>query len=80
MTTKLGIAPLLGALTWLFTWLVVRSATPGRFSAVFFGTWGAIVVAALVFRSTTRPTRTQPSNPSGDGSHHNPATRDDTAY
>lgn len=33
-------------LTWLFTRMIVRSALPGRASAVFFGTWGAVIVAA----------------------------------
>lgn len=35
-------------LTWLFVRLVVRGALPGRGSAVFFGTWGAVVVASCI--------------------------------
>lgn len=36
---------LLTGLTWLFVRMVARGAAPGRGAAVFFGTWGAIVVA-----------------------------------
>lgn len=36
------------ALTWLFVSLVVRAAHPQRAAAVFFGTWGAVTIAALV--------------------------------
>lgn len=39
---------LLVALTWLFVRWVVRGAIPARAAAVFFGTWGAIVIAGLV--------------------------------
>ncbi|WP_309102068.1 hypothetical protein [Microbacterium sp.] len=39
---------LLVGLTWLFVRLVLRSALPGRAAAVFFGTWGAIIIAGWV--------------------------------
>lgn len=39
---------LLSGLTWLFVRLVAGGAAPGRGAAVFFGTWGAIVVAAWI--------------------------------
>ncbi|WP_350352449.1 hypothetical protein ABS642_04820 [Microbacterium sp. A8/3-1] len=35
-------------LTWLFVRMIVRSALPGRAAAVFFGTWGAVIVAAWI--------------------------------
>lgn len=35
-------------LTWLFVRLIVRSAVPGRMAATFFGTWGAVIVAAAI--------------------------------
>lgn len=38
----------LGSLTWLFVRLVSRSVLPGRSAAVFFGTWGAVIVAAWI--------------------------------
>lgn len=43
----LALVILIG-LTWLFVRLVVRGALPGRGSAVFFGTWGAVVVASCI--------------------------------
>ncbi|GAB3599558.1 hypothetical protein [Microbacterium tumbae] len=39
---------LLTAGTWIFVRLVVRSSAPGRGAAVFFGTWGAVIVAAWI--------------------------------
>lgn len=36
------------ALTWLFVRLVVRSALPRRGAAVFFGTWGAVIIASWI--------------------------------
>ncbi|MCS3441463.1 hypothetical protein [Microbacterium phyllosphaerae] len=36
------------ALTWFFVRLVVRSALPKRGSAVFFGTWGAVIIASWI--------------------------------
>lgn len=35
-------------LTWLFVRLVVRGAAPRRGAAVFFGTWGAVIVASWI--------------------------------
>jgi hypothetical protein len=35
-------------LTWLFVRMIVRGARAGRGSAVFFGTWGAVIVAAWI--------------------------------
>lgn len=35
-------------LTWVFVRLIVRSALPRRGAAVFFGTWGAVIVSALI--------------------------------
>jgi hypothetical protein len=35
-------------LTWLFVRMIVRSALPGRAAAVFFGTWGAVIVASWI--------------------------------
>lgn len=42
-----ALAILVGA-TWLFVRMIVRSALPGRAAAVFFGTWGAVIVASWV--------------------------------
>jgi len=39
---------LLVGLTWLFVRMVVRTALPGRAAAVFFGAWGAIIVAGWI--------------------------------
>ncbi|MFJ4252770.1 hypothetical protein [Microbacterium sp. NPDC090003] len=36
----------LSGLTWLFVRLIVRGALPGRGAAVFFGTWGAVMIAS----------------------------------
>lgn len=33
------------AATWLFVRLVARAAAPGKGAAVFFGTWGAVIIA-----------------------------------
>lgn len=38
----------LSGLTWLFSRLVSRAVLPGRSSAVFFGVWGAMIVAAWI--------------------------------
>lgn len=38
----------LAGLTWLFVRMIVRSALPGRAAAVFFGTWGAVIIAAWI--------------------------------
>lgn len=38
----------LTGLTWLFVRMVARGALPGRGAAVFFGTWGAVIVAAAI--------------------------------
>lgn len=35
-------------LTWLFVRMIVRSALPGRAAAVFFGTWGAVIIASWI--------------------------------
>ncbi|WP_223625141.1 hypothetical protein [Microbacterium sp. EST19A] len=37
---------ILVGLTWLFVRMIVRSALPGRAAAVFFGTWGAVILAS----------------------------------
>lgn len=42
------VCVLLVGLTWLFVRLVAGSALPGRGAAVFFGTWGALIVASMV--------------------------------
>lgn len=34
--------------TWIFVALVARASAPGRAAAVFFGTWGAIIIAAWI--------------------------------
>jgi energy-converting hydrogenase Eha subunit A len=39
---------ILAGLTWLFVRMIVRSALPGRAAAVFFGTWGAVIIAAWI--------------------------------
>ena len=39
---------LLVGLTWLFVRLIVASALPGRGAAVFFGTWGALIIASMI--------------------------------
>lgn len=39
---------LLMGLTWIFVRLIVASALPGRGAAVFFGTWGALIVASMI--------------------------------
>ncbi len=36
----------LSGLTWLFVRMIVRGALPGRGAAVFFGTWGAVMIAS----------------------------------
>lgn len=38
----------LSGLTWLFVRLIVRGALPGHGAAVFFGTWGAVIIASAV--------------------------------
>lgn len=38
----------LAGLTWLFVRMIVRSALPGRAAAVFFGTWGAVILASWI--------------------------------
>jgi len=35
------------ALVWLFARMIVRAALPSRGSAVFFGIWGAVIIASL---------------------------------
>ena len=44
----LFVFTLLVGLTWLFVRLIVASALPGRAAAVFFGTWGALIIASMV--------------------------------
>ena len=44
----LVVLALLVGLTWLFVRWVVASALPGKGAAVFFGTWGALIIAAMV--------------------------------
>lgn len=39
---------LLVGLSWLFVRAVLRTALPGRAAAVFFGTWGAIIIAGWI--------------------------------
>ena len=39
---------ILAGLTWLFVRMIVRSALPGRAAAVFFGTWGAVIIASWI--------------------------------
>lgn len=39
---------ILVGLTWLFVRMIVRSALPGRAAAVFFGTWGAVILASWI--------------------------------
>lgn len=39
---------LLVGLTWVFVKMVARAALPQRAAAVFFGTWGALIIAAWI--------------------------------
>lgn len=54
ISVLLAFVLLVGA-TWWFVSLVLRSAIPGRAAAVFFGTWGAIVVAAIIVGMVRAP-------------------------
>ncbi|WP_435744459.1 hypothetical protein [Microbacterium sp. PMB16] len=39
---------ILVGLTWLFVRMIIRSALPGHGAAVFFGTWGAVIIASWI--------------------------------
>lgn len=45
----------LTGLTWIFVRSVTRAAMPGRGAAVFFGTWGAVIVAAAIAGAVRAP-------------------------
>jgi len=45
----------LTGLTWIFVRAVARAALPGRAAAVFFGTWGAVIVAAAIAGAARAP-------------------------
>lgn len=50
----IGIVLLVG-LTWLFVFLVARAAAAGRAAAVFFGTWGALILAGAISSTVRAP-------------------------